>query len=117
MTENSGIEIMSVDLNQMSRKELSKLARDIDKALASVDKREQKAALDAAEKAAAEHGFSLSELTGAASGGKKKKAGSVNPPKFRNPEDATQTWSGRGRKPAWINAAEAAGKDIAAFEI
>jgi len=28
--------------------------------------------------------------------------GSVNPPKFYNPENPDQTWSGRGKRPAWV---------------
>ncbi|HRZ07519.1 MAG TPA: H-NS histone family protein [Candidatus Competibacteraceae bacterium] len=28
--------------------------------------------------------------------------GSVNPPKYRNPENPEQTWSGRGKRPAWV---------------
>ena len=30
--------------------------------------------------------------------------------KFRNPADHAQTWSGRGKRPRWFNAALAAGK-------
>ncbi len=108
---------MAIDLHSMSRKDLQKLSRDIDKALASIDKRDQKAALDAAERAAMEHGFSLAQLTGGAPRKGKGKAGSINPPKYRNPDDAAQTWSGRGRKPDWIKTAEAKGTDIASFAI
>lgn len=107
---------MANDLNSMSRAELTKLSRDIEKALATLEKREQKAALDAAERAAQEHGFSLAELTGV-SGRKAKATGVKNPPKYRNPANKDQTWSGRGRKPDWIKAAETAGKDIASFAI
>ena len=28
--------------------------------------------------------------------------GPVNPPKYRNPENPEQTWSGRGKRPAWV---------------
>ena len=28
--------------------------------------------------------------------------GPVNPPKYRNPENPDQTWSGRGKRPAWV---------------
>ena len=40
-------------------------------------------------------------------GGKAGKAGkrSVVAPKYRNPEDASQTWSGRGKRPLWVVAA------------
>ncbi|MBB3712747.1 DNA-binding protein H-NS [Limimaricola variabilis] len=106
---------MAQDLHEMSRKELEKLRRDIDEALSTVSQRERKAALEAAERAAAEHGFSLAELAEAASKGRKTKA--KTPAKYRNPEDPSQTWSGRGRKPRWINEAEAAGRPLSDFEI
>ncbi len=107
---------MAQDLNNMSRKELEQLRRNIDDALSTLADRERKSALEAAERAAAEHGYSLADLTGAA-GAKSKKGKPKTPAKYRNPEDPTQTWSGRGRKPRWINEAEAAGRPIADFEI
>ncbi|MEZ5448360.1 MAG: H-NS histone family protein [Thiolinea sp.] len=33
-------------------------------------------------------------------------------PKYRNPDDATQTWTGRGRKPLWVEACLEAGKTL-----
>lgn len=36
--------------------------------------------------------------------------------KYRNPDDATQTWSGRGRQPLWIKAWLAAGKRLAELD-
>jgi DNA-binding protein H-NS len=42
-------------------------------------------------------GFSVAELFG----GRKGK-GSKVAPKYRNPKDPTQTWTGRGRRPNWI---------------
>ena len=106
---------MDHNLNEMSRQDLEKLRKEIDEALSTVSQRERKAALEAAERAAAEHGFSLANLADSASKGKKSKT--KNPPKYRNPEDPTQTWSGRGRKPRWINEAEAAGRPLSDFEI
>jgi len=38
-------------------------------------------------------------------------------PKFRNPEDPSITWSGRGRHPRWVNDLLAAGKTIDDFRI
>jgi len=56
----------------------------------------------------------LSELTGAEAPKKAKKAAKTAkkpaPAKFRNPEDAKQTWSGKGRQPDWFKKAVAAGK-------
>ncbi len=107
---------MTIDLHSMSRKELAKLRSDVDRAIATVSDRERKAAFDAAEKAAAEHGFSLSELTGIA-GAKAGRTKPKSPAKYRNPSNADETWSGRGRKPRWILEAEAAGRAISDFAI
>lgn len=39
-----------------------------------------------------------------------KLAGRKVSPKYRNPQDKTQTWTGRGRMPAWAAALSEAGK-------
>jgi len=107
---------MTIDLNTMSRKDLQKLRSDVDKALATVADRERKAAIEAAERALAEHGFTLADLTGMpADKGKGRK--SKGPAKYRNPTNPDQTWSGKGRRPNWINEAEAAGRELSDFLI
>lgn len=106
---------MSLDLNTMSRKELQKLQRDVDKAIKSLATRERKAALEAAEKAAADHGFSLSDLAGMSK--TKGAAKSKSPAKFRNPDNADQTWTGKGRQPQWFKDAINAGKSESDFAI
>ncbi|MDX8355771.1 H-NS histone family protein [Cognatiyoonia sp. IB215182] len=107
---------MQIDLKALTRKELEKLKADIDKALAKVMAREKKAALVAAERAAETHGFSLAEITGVDDSPTKprrkmaKKPSVPGKPKYANPDDKKQTWTGKGRKPDWFNAALAAGK-------
>ncbi len=102
---------MKIDLEKMSREELTDLRDSVDAALETLADREREAALKAAEEAAKAHGYSLSEL-GVAAGGKgrgrrkSRAAGPVNPPKYRHPTDPKKTWSGRGRKPQWIKEAE-----------
>ena len=34
------------------------------------------------------------------------------PPKYQNPDDPSQTWSGRGKTPLWINRMLGAGKSM-----
>jgi len=104
---------MKVDLKGMSRKELEKLQKDVEKALAKVNTKELKAAKDAAAKVLAKHGFSLDDITDtpapktrAKSSAPKAKAA----PKFANPADPSQKWSGRGRQPVWYKEAIEAGK-------
>ena len=38
-------------------------------------------------------------------------------PKFRNPEQPSETWTGRGRKPRWLTAQLKSGKQIDDFRI
>ena len=103
---------MKPDLKNMSRKQLLKLQSDIEKALEKLADTEKRAALEAAEKAAKAHGYSLKDLTGvkparstAAKSPAKKPAANAKDgrakvaPKFRNPGNPEQTWSGRGRSP------------------
>lgn len=110
---------MSIDLKQMSRKELLSLRDRIEKTLASLKKKELKAAREAAEKAAASHGFSLAELTGDAPKARKKKKGPKTkaPAKYKNPANADLTWTGKGRQPQWFKDAMAAGSTPESLEI
>jgi len=50
---------------------------------------------------------------------RKTRAGATpkNPPRFRNPANPSQTWSGRGRRPQWIKDAEANGTPLEAMAI
>ncbi len=107
---------MQPNINSMTRKELEKLKANVDKALTRVEKTEMKEALAAAEKAAKAHGFSLAEITGGGAPAAKtiikktKTTKKPSPPKYANPADKTQTWSGKGRQPEWFKAAMASGK-------
>jgi DNA-binding protein H-NS len=38
-------------------------------------------------------------------------------PKYRNPEEPSETWAGRGKQPRWLTAALKAGRKIEEFEI
>lgn len=107
-----------MDLRSMNRKQLEKLRADVDKALARLDAAEKKKAIEAAEKAAKAYGFSLSELTGQAASGvagkvtKPRKARGKVAPKYRNPSEPSQTWTGRGRRPRWVVEALESGKTL-----
>lgn len=96
---------MNIDFDKMTLKEMRDLRSKLDRAINSYEDRKRREALTAIEEAAREHGFNLAELTG----GKPRRAGTV-PPKYANPEDPTMTWTGRGRKPRWFDAALKAGK-------
>jgi DNA-binding protein H-NS len=105
---------MIADLNSLSLKELKDLQSQVTKAIAGFEDRKMNEARAMLEAQARELGFSLAQLTGAAPMGRKRAAAA---PKYRNPADATDTWTGRGRKPRWFADALAAGKKPESMEI
>nr|WP_111557957.1 H-NS histone family protein [Paracoccus sediminilitoris] len=98
---------MSIDFDKMSLKEMRELRTRLDRAINSYEDRKRREALQAIEEAAKEHGFNLAELTGS----KPRRAGTVAP-KYANPQDPTMTWTGRGRKPRWVQENLAEGKEL-----
>lgn len=112
---------MAVDLKGMTPKQLQKLSEDVAKEIAKRATKQRDTAMKAAAKAAKEHGFDLTELLGEAPKKRgRKKAAPKKPPlpaKYKNPKDASQTWSGRGRQPEWYKAAIASGKSAKSLEI
>jgi len=114
---------MAIDIKSMSKRELEALKARIEKQLERLQKADRKKAMEAAEAAAKQHGFSLAELAGAAPAkaarpkktAKPAKAASVA--RYANPDDPAATWTGRGRRPEWIKAGLAAGKSLEDFAI
>ncbi|MFO1139429.1 MAG: H-NS histone family protein [Paracoccus sp. (in: a-proteobacteria)] len=102
---------MTTELDAMSLRELRDLKNKVDRAISTFEDRRKREALAAAETAAREFGFNLADLTVA-----KATRGKVAP-KYANPQDPTQTWTGRGRKPRWVQDALDAGKSLENLEI
>lgn len=98
---------MTVALDRMSLDELKQLRKDVDTSIRTYQDRERKKALAELEQKAQEMGFSLNELTGAS-----PKSRKVHPAKYRHSDDATKTWSGRGRQPGWVKEILADGGDL-----
>ena len=87
-------------LDKMSYAELSDMEREIERL--KVDKRnsERAAVREKLIAMAKQSGFEISELFGKGNRGK----GSVAV-KYRDPKNAANTWTGRGRMPRWMVAA------------
>lgn len=95
-----------MDINALSLKELKDLQVQVAKAIASYEDRKKKEALAELEEKARAMGFTLAELTGSAPITRKRAPASA---KYANPENPADTWSGRGPKPRWFEAALKAG--------
>lgn len=103
-----------MDLDTLSLDELKKLQNDVAVAIFNYEKRKKAEAKAALETVAREHGFKLAELLSDASTAKPKSSGVA---KYRNPENPDQTWTGKGRRPAWLIDHIAAGGSIEELEI
>ena len=94
------------DVETMSLKELKNLQKDLAKAISNFEDRKKSDARSKLEGIAKEMGYSLAELIGT----EVKPSRAPAAAKYRHPENAALTWSGRGRKPLWFVAALDAGK-------
>ncbi len=100
-------------LHDMSFAELKKLEKELARTISGYAERQKAEARSEVEAVARKFGFSLSELVGAAAPVKRSTAVA----KYRHPENADLTWSGRGRKPGWITEGLARGKSLEDFAI
>jgi DNA-binding protein H-NS len=100
------------DLSKFSIHELKEIIGEAERTIQKKLSEEITKAKQAAEEAAKRHGFSLQEIFGhsGAKATKSKGSKSGGVPKYKNPENPSQTWSGRGRQPAWFKAALESGK-------
>ena len=103
---------MAKDPERMSFKELQEFELKLKKAKTSVQERSRSEIRQKLESIAAQAGFKISDLFGGR-GGKGRKVAA----KYANPDDASETWTGRGRKPRWLAAKLKAGEKQEKFLI
>ena len=99
------------NLEKMPLKQLLELEAQVQSAISSARERERAEVKKAMAELAEERGFKLHDIMGGRGRGK------VSTPKYANPEDPSQTWTGRGRKPNWLVAKLKKGANMADFAI
>jgi len=118
---------MSIDLNQLSARELEALIAQAKKRKALLGKRKPIATVRGKlTQLARAEGYTIAELFGAAkpqpatarprATTKGRKLGAVAP-KYRNPANAKETWAGRGKPPRWLAAELSQGRSLDEFLI
>jgi DNA-binding protein H-NS len=95
-------------LQSMTVEKLMKLKEDVEAVLATKISAERQALQAELSK--------LDQLSGAPKSRRGAARGSVAP-KYRNPENPSETWAGRGLRPRWLSAALKAGKKVEDFAI
>jgi DNA-binding protein H-NS len=102
----------SPQVDKLSLKELQELRTRVEKAIVTAQERERAALRAKFETMANDAGFAVSDLFGSRSTKGKPVAA-----KYMNPDNPSETWSGRGRKPKWLVAKLDKGKKMADFAL
>ena len=105
---------MTTNYSNWSVEKLNKEVEKIQRVIKTKEARDKKATLAKLVSVARKSGFELHELLGsdtlkirqpkAVKAAPKKKSGKRGKvaPKYKNPEDSSETWTGRGRQPLWV---------------
>jgi DNA-binding protein H-NS len=106
------MDLSSLNLDQL-KDLLKKIPAEIKRRTEEASSAAREAAIEKLKAIAREHGYSLEELAGAkktrkASSGVRKPVA----PKYANPSNPSETWTGRGRKPLWVQAALNQGRSL-----
>ncbi|GAA5132212.1 H-NS family nucleoid-associated regulatory protein [Alloalcanivorax gelatiniphagus] len=121
---------MTINLDDYSVAELEKLIRQAERKLEKKRMEAVKNAQAEINKIAKDLGVSVDDLLEENKGRKKKttarktttrkkKAGVRKPAKikYRNPNDSSQTWTGRGKRPVWLREAVEQGAKLEDYEV
>ena len=120
---------MSIDINTLSAKELESLISQAKKRKTVLNKRKPLATVRARLlRLIKSEGYTVAELFGGAAaparaakapkaGKAPRKTGAKVAPKYRNPANPAETWTGRGKQPRWLAALTAQGRKVEDFLI
>jgi DNA-binding protein H-NS len=115
-THNQKDSAMSnIDLAGYTLGELKGLQHDIERMIKERQQQEVQKAREQILAIAKQVGVSIEELLGNAEEKAKTRSAQKVQPKYQNPKDASQTWTGRGRQPRWIAKELETGKKIVDF--
>jgi DNA-binding protein H-NS len=106
-----------VDLSGYTLSELKGLQHDVERAIKERQQQELQKAREQILAIAQEAGVSVEELLAGPVRKAKKEGGQKVAPRYRNPKDSAQTWTGRGRQPRWIAEGLASGKKLDDFRM
>jgi DNA-binding protein H-NS len=103
----------AINVDKLGLKELLDLEVRVRRAIAAARDRERADAKQELQALAEKRGFSVADLFGATRGVK----GSKVAIKYRNKDNPSETWTGRGRQPKWLAAKLSKGAKLADFAI
>jgi DNA-binding protein H-NS len=98
-----------MDISTLSFTELVALKSDVENEIKRRESEEKSKAKKQIIELAKAYGLSVEEVLGKVGGGAVRKPVEA---KYRHPENAELTWTGRGRKPVWVQELLTAGKTL-----
>lgn len=102
-------------LDEMTKDELDALIKDAQKAKTERDKQAREEAKDQINSILKETGFKLEDLFPRYAGPKTETTpGDIA---YRDPNNPSNTWTGKGRKPRWLKEREDAGASLDEFKV
>lgn len=100
---------MSINIESLSQEELNELIARAEQQKKKIHRDRINDVRRKITDMAKAEGYSIEELFGGRGGGSRRTAGKVAP-KYRNPANPEQTWTGRGKRPRWFSEALAQGR-------
>ncbi len=102
---------MNPDLSRMSIEQLQQLIIDAEEMIRKIQREKKSEVMRQMRQLASTIGVSI-EVVPESRGPGRRRSGprTKTPPKFHNPANTSQTWTGRGPKPKWFKDAIASGK-------
>ena len=105
-------DLSSLDLSKANLPELLALLGQVEDALKKKREEEKPRVLERIQKMAAETGLSVDEVARHLNPRARRKTVGKVAPKYRDPKNPSNTWTGRGKKPKWLTAHIAQGGTV-----
>lgn len=104
---------MAINVDKMSLKDINDLEAKLQRAKANAREKGKADLKDRIDRLLDGSGFTIGELYGFARGKGRGKSAA----KYANPDNRSETWTGRGRKPNWLVAKLKKGANVDDFAI
>jgi DNA-binding protein H-NS len=104
-----------MNLSEMTYSKLAELQKEVETAMRNIEASRKTDAKKAVKATAMEHGFTVVDLFDLPT--KTKRNAPKGPPKYHNPDNHDEAWTGKGRRPLWLKAALEKGSDLSRCEI
>jgi len=108
---------VAVDIKTLNNQQLAELIAQAKQRQSELAKENLVGLRERLEKIIQQEGYTLDEVFPGRGRSRRGKSTGTVPPKYANPANSQQTWTGRGKRPRWFADALAAGRKESEFLI